>query len=129
LFCAESKLVIVTLALGSTIYQIFESHLLILNPSVRQYCLRRDRVIADEVSCQAELACVVALQQTRTVSPRKVKATAAAAAAVHQSRYIYRMQKSVDFLGGTSTFALRAAMVLQKSTTYIATTTQDNQII
>jgi len=86
LFCAESKLVIATLALASTIYQIFESHLLILNPSLRQYCLRRDRVIADEVSCQAELACVVALQQTYTVSLCKVKA--AAAAAVHQSRYM-----------------------------------------
>lgn len=84
LFCAESKLVIATLALASTIYQIVESHILILNPSVRQYCLRRDRVIADEVSCQAELDCVVALQQTYTVSLRKVKA----AAAVHQSRYM-----------------------------------------
>jgi hypothetical protein len=55
---------------------------------VRQYCLRRDRVIADEVSCQAELACVVALQQTHTVSLRKVKEAAAATAAVHQSRYM-----------------------------------------
>ena len=87
LFCVESKLVIATHALASIIYQIFESHLLILNPSVRQYCLRRDRVIADEVSCQAELACVVALQQTHTVSLRKVNA-AAATAAVQQSRYM-----------------------------------------
>ena len=89
LFCAELKLVIATLALASTIYKIFESHLLILNPSVRQYCLRRDRVIANEVSRQAELAYIVALQQTHTVSVRKVKA-AAATAAVNQSRYIYQ---------------------------------------
>jgi len=88
LFCAELKLVIATLALASTIYQIFESHLLILNPSVRQYCLRWDRVIANEVSRQAELAYIVALQQTHTVLLRKVKA-AAATTAVHQSRYIY----------------------------------------
>jgi hypothetical protein len=97
LFCAESKLVIATLALASTIYQIFESHLLILNPSLRQYCLRRDRVIADEVSCQAELACVVALQQTYTVSLRKVKA-AAATAAVHQSRYMCHIVTVFDKL-------------------------------
>jgi hypothetical protein len=37
--------------------------------------------------------------------------------------------KSVNFLGGTSTFALRAALKLQKSTTYISTTTQGNLII
>lgn len=62
LFCAALKLVIATLALASTIYQIFESHLLILNPSVRQYCLRRDRVIANKLFCQAELAYITALQ-------------------------------------------------------------------
>ncbi len=55
----------------------------------RQYCLRRDRVIANEVSRQAELAYIVALQQVHTVFVRKVKA-AAATAAVHQSRYIYQ---------------------------------------
>ncbi len=55
----------------------------------RQYCLRRDRVIANEVSRQAELAYIVALQQTHIVFVRKVKA-AAATAAVRQSRYIYQ---------------------------------------
>jgi len=85
-------LFIATLALASTIYRIFERHLLILNPRVRQYCFRRDRVIANEVSRQAELAYIVALQQTHTVSVRKVKAAAATGGCAPVSLHI-----SVDY--------------------------------
>ena len=54
------------LALASIVYQISESHLLVLNPSVQQYCLTRDRVVANEVSRQVELTpCCTAINAYR----------------------------------------------------------------
>jgi hypothetical protein len=70
LFGAESKLVIASLTLASAIYQISEGHLLILNPSMRQYCVTRDRVFSDKVLGDAERACIMALQQAHTASLR-----------------------------------------------------------
>jgi hypothetical protein len=84
LFGAESKLVVAALALASAIYQISEGHLLILNPSVRQYCVRRDRVFSDKIFGNTERACIMALQQTHTASLRyRVKREAVATAMVH----------------------------------------------
>jgi hypothetical protein len=64
---AESKLIVATLALAGAIREVLEGHFLALDPSVREYCVRRNRVISDKVLGEAEGACVASLQQTHSV--------------------------------------------------------------